>query len=666
MFTAVTLFFFDWTHIMLATARDEAALVKQTVQEPSQTSTPAEALSEADGPAEAAADAETAPVETAPVETAPVETAPVETAGPSGAAELENLTVEKVSWLERIQFVPALKGHGDWIVWTILVVSLLFGRLYCSVICPLGILQDLIAWVSRRVHRGKAYEYKKPLPILRWLFVLLAFGGTLMGYSLLLNIVEPYSIFGRIANAVFRPVYVLLNNTCLVSDSASGTMAFSTIAMSNVFLSLGAFVTALATFLIIAVLAWRGGRTWCNTVCPIGTILGLLSKFSFFRVRIDPGKCKSCGMCAAKCKSSCMDTEGKIVDASRCVTCFNCLGTCQFDALTYTIGNPLRLRSAVSAEDQAILDAAEEKKKAALESLPEEKRLEIEQKNEQKKQEKAEEAKARARRDFLITAGSMAASVPVVAGAAAVVNKTVMVKPEPDKVYRTGQHAWTRKNPVAPPGAGSYKRLMKHCTGCHLCIAKCPQHVLKPAFMEYGLQGMFLPVMDFSSSFCNYDCTICAEVCPNKAISILRMVKERGETIPETAPERAEAMRKEKNYVQMGKVVFVKENCVVPVDGTFCGACDEHCPTKAVSMVPYSDPSRGIGPEKGLTIPQIDESICIGCGGCESICPARPYKAIYVEGCSEQGHREEFKEAEVISAEEIQKETENVEDWLFN
>ncbi len=651
MFTAVTLFFFDWTHIMLATARDEAALVTQTVQEPSQTSTPAEALSEADGPAEAAADAETAPVETA---------------GPSGAAELENLTVEKVSWLERIQFVPALKGHGDWIVGTILVVSLLFGRLYCSVICPLGILQDLIAWVSRRVHRGKAYEYKKPLPILRWLFVLLAFGGALMGYSLLLNIVEPYSIFGRIANAVFRPVYVLLNNTCLVSDSASGTMAFSTIAMSNVFLSLGAFVTALATFLIIAVLAWRGGRTWCNTVCPIGTILGLLSKFSFFRVRIDPGKCKSCGMCAAKCKSSCMDTEGKIVDASRCVTCFNCLGTCQFDALTYTIGNPLRLRSAVSAEDQAILDAAEEKKKAALESLPEEKRLEIEQKNEQKKQEKAEEAKARARRDFLITAGSMAASVPVVAGAAAVVNKTVMVKPEPDKVYRTGQHAWTRENPVAPPGAGSYKRLMKHCTGCHLCIAKCPQHVLKPAFMEYGLQGMFLPVMDFSSSFCNYDCTICAEVCPNKAISILRMVKERGETIPESGPERAEAMRKEKNYVQMGKVVFVKENCVVPVDGTFCGACDEHCPTKAVSMVPYSDPSRGIGPEKGLTIPQIDESICIGCGGCESICPARPYKAIYVEGCSKQGHREEFKEAEVISAEEIQKETENVEDWLFN
>ena len=291
----------------------------------------------------------------------------------------------------------------------------------------------------------------------------------------------------------------------------------------------------------------------------------------------------------------------------------------------------------------------------------------------------------------------MAASVPVVAGTAAVVANTVMVKPQPDKVYKSGQHAWTRQTPVAPPGAGSIGHLLHHCTACHLCVAKCPQHVLKPAFLEYGVKGMFAPVMDFTNTFCNYDCTVCSEVCPNGAINILHMAHrmtvaeeetpsgellvlyedpEKRSTSKETSkaadaqgkPERkmepekspAEQMRYFKNRVQMGRVRFVKENCVVAVDGTFCGACDEHCPTKAVSMIPYGDP------EKGLTIPHVDESICIGCGGCESICPARPYKAIYVEGCERQGLRDEFNDADTMSEEEVKEKTGDVDDWLFD
>lgn len=559
-----------------------------------------------------------------------------------------NLNASDGSWLEKIQFFPALLHHAHWIVLTILICTFLFGRLYCSVICPLGILQDVIAWISKRMPGGKTYRYKKPLPLLRWAGVLVAFGAGFVGLGFLLYVIEPYSIFGRIANGVFRPFYVLINNTCLVSE---GSLSFAHIAYSHVMLSVGSFCLAFGSLAVIGILAWRSGRTWCNTICPVGTILGLLSRFSIFRIRIDASKCKSCGMCAKKCKSSCLDSKGKAVDASRCVDCFNCLGSCKFDALTYSIGGLLPAMKGGNGAEGGIT-----------------------RKTEGEITHKSDAEKAQARRDFLITTASMAASVPVVAGTAAVVANTVMVKPQPDKVYKTGQHAWARQNPVAPPGAGSVGHLLHHCTACHLCVAKCPQHVLKPAFLEYGVKGMFAPVMDFTNSFCNYDCTVCSEVCPNGAINILHMARKmkggneakgeisREETVkrPDPGKTPAEQMRYFKNRVQMGRVRFVQENCVVAVDGTFCGACDEHCPTKAVSMVPYGDP------EKGLTIPHVDESICIGCGGCESICPARPYKAIYVEGCERQGLRDEFKDADAMSEEEVKEKTEDVEDWLFD
>ena len=114
---------------------------------------------------------------------------------------------------------------------------------------------------------------------------------------------------------------------------------------------------------------------------------------------------------------------------------------------------------------------------------------------------------------------------------------------------------------------------------------------------------MMLPKLYFDHGFCNYDCTICSEVCPTGAILPLTI--------------------EEKHATQMGKVHFVIENCIVYTDETNCGACSEHCPTQAVSMIPYKD---------SLTIPHTETEICVGCGGCEYVCPAIPYKAIYVEG----------------------------------
>jgi ferredoxin len=172
---------------------------------------------------------------------------------------------------------------------------------------------------------------------------------------------------------------------------------------------------------------------------------------------------------------------------------------------------------------------------------------------------------------------------------------------------RLSRRAFKRQTPIAPPGVPSIDHLLQKCISCHLCVSKCPSRVIKPALLEYGLGGMMQPRLYFDRGFCNYDCTVCGDVCPTGAI--LPLTKE------------------EKNHTQAGQVQLILENCIVYNDETSCGACSEHCPTQAVRMVPYKG---------ALTIPEINPEICVGCGGCEYVCPAIPYKAIYVEGVTTQ------------------------------
>jgi ferredoxin len=169
-----------------------------------------------------------------------------------------------------------------------------------------------------------------------------------------------------------------------------------------------------------------------------------------------------------------------------------------------------------------------------------------------------------------------------------------------------------------PPGSRNREHFMGACTACHLCVSACPSGVLKPSLFEYGFWGMLQPFMDFGASFCNHECTRCTEICPNGAI------------LPLTVEQ--------KRITQIGVVRFERENCVVVTEGTACGACSEHCPTKAVTMVPY---------EGELTLPETLPDICIGCGACEHACPVTPFKAIVVDGLLEHKEAQKPKEEEL-------------------
>lgn len=466
-----------------------------------------------------------------------------------------------IGWpnLARIQFVPALLSGSIVVIIVLLLLTFLFGRIYCSVICPMGIFQDVVGWISKKMNRKKHYSYSREKRLLRYGLLVVVLIAFLVGATVLLGLLDPYSAFGRMIVNVFRPIYLTLNNLLAWIFNSFGNYTFY---HTDVYvLSVSSFFIGSFTLVVISLLAWRYGRTWCNTVCPVGTVLGFLSRYSLWKVRIDSEVCVSCGICERRCKAACIDSKTKKVDHSRCVDCYNCLSSCHKQGIKYEFVWKKAKSKALKSTDTS-------------------------------------------KRQFVVSLAALSLTLP---------NKALTQ----GEAFVKNNKPWQKKHPLSPPGSQSAAHLLKHCTACHLCVTKCPSHVLKPAFMEYGLGGMMQPKMDFEHGFCNFDCTVCADVCPNGAL--LPLSKE------------------EKHNLQMGQVVFVRENCIVNTDETSCGACSEHCPTQAVSMIPYKN---------GLTIPSVQPDICVGCGGCEYVCPVRPFRAIYIEGNSIHRQAKAFKEAE--------------------
>ena len=236
-----------------------------------------------------------------------------------------------LGWLAKIQFLPAVMALNVIVVVALVLLTLVFGRIYCSVICPLGIFQDVLA----RFHRKKnKYSYSAELKWLRYPMLMVFVIAGVSGVGSLFQLLAPYSAYGRIATMIFQPIWKFGNN--LLAMVAEHYESYAFYSVDTWMRSLPVFIIAAVTVVVLFVLAWRGGRTYCNTICPVGTILSFFARFSWLKIRFDADKCKNCSLCSKNCKAACIDFKTHTVDYSRCVVCGNCIDSCKFGALKYS------------------------------------------------------------------------------------------------------------------------------------------------------------------------------------------------------------------------------------------------------------------------------------------------------------------------------------------
>ena len=383
------------------------------------------------------------------------------------------------STLERILIDFSYIALGTFL--TLLLLTFLFGRIYCSFLCPLGLLQEIIFYLAKPFCKfNKTFEKNK---IYKYL-IASVFYGALFGSSVFLaKYLEPYTIFVSASS---------LTKTSLIIVSA------------------------------IILLVILRSRFFCTNICPVGTVLGLISRYSIFKINIDKSKCVKCGMCVKNCQSNSIDIENGIVQNETCVKCFKCVGTCKLNAINYKKDNIKK-----DTQKEKLFDIT--------------------------------------KRRFIFDA--------ICLGTFFVTFKRIS--------YKVKNEIGRIKNIILPPGARSNKEFVSNCLNCNLCTKNCPQNIIKPKDETFGAVHL-----DLSENFCKFDCNICSHVCPTGALKRLTLKEKQNTKIGKAFINTSECIQCGLCVETCPKNAITKLDGEAPtVDGNKCigcGKCALECPVKTI------------------------------------------------------------------------------------
>ena len=348
-------------------------------------------------------------------------------------------------------------------------VTLVFGRVFCGWICPFGTLHHFFAWIfPSRYGKGKSrIEQNRTHPVrqrIKYYLLFAALGAALTG-SAIGGLFDPICIAVRAIGLAVMPVAQYITNAG--SDAAAatnlhavqgGSDAVADFMAATVWQSKQFYFheTWFIGILLAAVLFMNRfiPRFWCRLLCPLGALLGIMSRFALFGMEKDHKKCTDCDLCVVHCQGADSPQGGVKWRQDECHMCFNCETACPEDVIKFRFLPGFRSR--IGKPDTG-------------------------------------------RRTAVATFAAGAATIPLARSADSL-----------DKNYH--------ERVIRPPGALSERAFLERCIRCAECMKVCPNNALHPAFFEAGIEGLWTPILIPRIGYCEHSCVLCGDVCPTGAI----------------------------------------------------------------------------------------------------------------------------------------------------
>jgi polyferredoxin len=469
--------------------------------------------------------------------------------------------------------------------------ALALGRVWCGWICPLGTLLEWFRFGSAR--RLEAHVPPRLRSAKYILLIVIAAMAALGGLTLL--VLDPIALLTRTATTSMIPGLdygVTAVEKALVGwGPGSSAVAWieGHIRGSVLPVTQPHFAQAVALFLLflaVVLLGVLADRFWCRYLCPLGALLGLLSKVQVLRPLVGAG-CNGCGACARACRLGAIELAdrgaGGAGQSRQAAGDRQAVGRAPGGAALTpapAIAPAPASASVVTSECTMCLDC--------LVACPEREAMSFGPAFRPAPWAEYDPG----RRQF-------------VAAAAAGVGAMALLG--------TGMWRGTRSpGLIRPPGAQDEGAFLSRCLRCSECMKVCPTSGLQPSFGQSGLEGLWTPVLVPRLGYCDYACTACGHVCPSGAIPRLDLADKRTRIL--------------------GLAAIDRDRCLPWAQGRPCVVCEEMCPTsdKAIVLGDRRLITRADGTQDYLARPRVIAERCIGCGICEYRCPLEGTAAIVV------------------------------------